>query len=96
MLRVSDLPEWPSDSSGSYSPGRDTFATGAEEPAIKDVVQVAVDTVTFRCMFRGQLLTYELPSPDARTAQEVASILRENVGKALLSIAMIEIPADKS
>jgi hypothetical protein len=96
MLRISDLPEWPPDSSGSYSPGGDTFATGAEEPAIKDVVQIAVKSVTFRCVFRGQLLTYELPTPDARTAQEVASILRENVGKAILSIAMIEIPADEN
>ena len=91
MLRVMDLPHWPPDSGGSFASG-DRFSTSAEEVLIDEVTKVDGTKVTFTCTFDGRKLTYDFAAPSVRTAEKLATILRENVGKTLFAVGVIELP----
>ena len=92
MARVMDLPNWPPDSGGPFDPRSHRFAISSEEVVIDEVTKVDGTKITFTCLFDGNKLTYDFSAPSVRTAEKLAEIIRENSGKALFSIGMIEIP----
>jgi hypothetical protein len=52
------------------------------------------NTVEFSCVFGDREERYHFHVPDAKTAEQVATVLKDNQGKILLSIADAPIPED--
>jgi FKBP-type peptidyl-prolyl cis-trans isomerase 2 len=94
MLRVMDLPQWPPDSGGEFKHG-DKFAISSEHVVIKEVTKVDGTKLTFTCTFNGKKLSYDYAAPSVRTAEKLAEILQNNVGKTLFSVGVIELPHRK-
>ncbi len=92
-MRVMDLPHWPPDSGGPFKAG-DVFPVSAESVIIENVVRVDGEKITFTCTFNGKLQSYDFSAPDEKIAAKLAVILKDNVGKTLFSVGMIEIPGD--
>ena len=91
IMRVMNLPNWPPDSGGAFKTG-DVFPISPESVIIEGVVRVAGKTITFTCAFNGKQQAYDFSAPDEKTAEKVAVILKNNVGKTLFSVGMMEIP----
>ena len=93
MRRVSDLAGWPPIGGGAYGRGN-SFAISSEQVAVKEVVRIVDEHVTFTCAFEGNLLTYDFCAPNEETADKVGKLLKENSGKTLFSVGMLELPLD--
>jgi hypothetical protein len=53
------------------------------------------DAVVFTCVFSNRAAYFDFPVADIKTGERVAQILRMNRGKTLISISMIELPAEE-
>ena len=50
--------------------------------------------ITFTCSFGAEDLPYDFSAIDEKTAEKLAGILKANTGKTLLSIGILEMPAN--
>jgi hypothetical protein len=91
-MKLRDLPGWPPDAGGAFSPG-DRFAIRPGQVTIKDVQAVVKNRVTFSGTFDDRVVTYNYMAPDEKLAEKVAAILKANTGKDLLSVGDKDIPA---
>ena len=94
MRRVMDLPGWIPAPAGATTRGG-TFPT-AEQVVIDEVQRVSDTHVDFSGISNSGSVTFHFPMPDKNTAEKVATILKNNNGKGLLSIAFLQIPEDQN
>ena len=95
MKRVMDLPGWPPDGGAGYrNPRGGIFAISLEQVIVKDVIRIVKSNIEFNCMFEGNSVNYFLSTPNEETAKKVGAILKNNIGKTLFSVGMIQIPED--
>jgi hypothetical protein len=93
-MRVRDLENWPPEPCGVF---KTSFASPLPEQAIIQKVSHMYDIwITFICEFEGNDHTYDFQSRDKITPPRLKVILEDNIGKSLLSIGEIEIPAVKA
>jgi hypothetical protein len=59
---------------------------------LDEVTKVDGTKLTFTCTFDGKKLIYDYAAPSVRTAEKLAAILRENAGKTLSFVGLIELP----
>ena len=93
-MRVKDLPGWMPKPVRTMNPR----LFGAIDPGqgkIQSVLRLKDDQIVFTCVFSGRPLYFSFPVPDRKTGEKIAEILRMNRGKNLISISVIELPADK-
>jgi hypothetical protein len=92
-MRVIDLPGWAPQPGGLSSDG-ERFPTSAYQVTIERVIYVMEDRVIFTCGFECQSVFHNFRLLDLKTGKTIADILKDNVGKTLLSVGVIEIPED--
>ncbi len=93
-MRVMDLPGWMPRPVRTLNP-RFFGAIDPGQGKIQSVLRVKDDEVIFTCVFSSRPLYFSLPVPDQKTGAKVAEILRMNRGRNLISISVIELPADE-
>lgn len=94
MTMLMDLANWPPAISGMW---KSPYGVGSPTPkqvAIKEVVRVSGKHVDFKCTFESVDVDYPFDAPDEKTAEKVATILRNHKGMDLISVGNIEIPED--
>ena len=93
-MRVMDLKGWVPQSGGAFKSGN-VFPMSAEQVTIEKILRVMDDHVSFTCDFGGRSEGYDFFVPDKKTANKIAKILNDNVGKTLFSIGFMELPPDQ-
>jgi len=93
--RVMDLPGWAPQPGGAKKAG-DVFPTSTDDVFIESVITYVNEHLIFTCKFRGASVFYDFPMLDQETANKVAAILKDHIGKTLTSIAFAEIPEHKA
>ena len=88
------LPLWPPDASGTIPATGGRFAIHPHQVIIKDVVRIVKSRIDFTGQFGKELVSYSFATPDESIAEKLATILKNNMGNTVLSIGIIEIPAD--
>ena len=88
-----DLPNWPPIPGGAYR-SEDFFPTSTDQVTVETVLRISEGYVMFICRFGDRSVGYHFFVADEKTAKNAAAVLSENVGKRLLSIGMMELPAD--
>jgi hypothetical protein len=91
LMRVMVLPGWVPLPGGFSSEG-ERFLTSTDRAAIERVIYVM--DVIFTSGFEGQSVFHSFLLLDLKTGKQIADILKDNVGKTLLSVEVIEIPED--
>jgi hypothetical protein len=92
-MRVRDLENWPPEPCGVYK--RSFVSPSAEQAIIKKVLHMYDIWITFSCEFEGEDHTYDFQTHDKITPPKLKEILENSIGKSLISIGEIEIPAVK-
>lgn len=88
-MRLVDLAGWPPSHGGAY---RGNSPNSPQEAMIEEVVSVIENgivfknVVTFICTFNGLPISYAFPAPNMPTAERIASILQNSVGKSLFDV----------
>jgi len=93
MRKIKDLEDWVPQP-GGFSGRGDRHPITADQVVIKRVERIVGNTVEFSCVFGDREERYHFHVPDAKTAEQVATVLKDNQGKILLSIADAPIPED--
>jgi hypothetical protein len=94
MQRVADLPHWPPDASGIIPSRTRVSGVSPEQVAIKDVERVVGNHIDFTGTFAETVVKYGFNTPDVKTANKLAALLRQNKEVCVFSIGVLEIPAD--
>jgi hypothetical protein len=88
--RVRELPYWPPKASGTIRGSRNTISPGLVTIGI--ITRIRKDEVEFTVNFNRGLVRYSQMTRNAGDATKFAQLLKDNVGKTLLSLGEIEIP----
>ena len=85
------IPDWPGGPGGA----RDwTYKVSTDEQAmLKEVMPWRGSQVTFKCEFEGKPHSYDLKVTDASLAASIEKELRENIGRSVMDIGELEVPA---
>jgi hypothetical protein len=93
MRRIKDLTDWPPQP-GGFSARGDSHPYAADQVVIKKVEGISGNIVEFSCLFGEREERYHFHAPDRKTAEQIVTVLNDNLGKLLLSIADAPIPED--
>ena len=76
---------------GAFGPYEE-FPTDEESVVVAEVFPVVNEFVTFTCLFKGRLHSYDLQVEDIDTARELARLLARHKGQTLAGFG--EFPLD--
>lgn len=94
-MRVMELPNWPPEPRGGAFKREDRFVSSSDEAVIEDVTRVRGKAIAVTCNVRGLRHPYDYLATDARVASRLEAVLRDSVGKTLLSAGVVELPREK-
>ena len=94
-MKMMMLAGWPPEGgAGAFDPRGGTFAVSLEQVNVKEVIRIVGKRVDFTCMFGKDVVNYIFNASDEKTAEKVATILRNHKGMDLISVGNTEIPED--
>jgi hypothetical protein len=91
---VKDLENWPPQVCTAFLPRGSAFPSSLDEAIAKGVMRNGKTSFEFICTAAGADFNYPFSERDVGTAEKLWTIFENSLGKSLLSIGMLEVPAD--
>jgi hypothetical protein len=88
--RIRDLDNWPPESGGAFKKG-EILRVSPSEAIVSKFDRTVGCTVTFGCIFRGREHSYDYEAKNEKIAEQLADIIKKNVGQSLFSLGDFEI-----
>ena len=89
-LRVRDLEEWPPQTAVAFAPGK-MPRVSPEEAIVWVFIRREGHSVRFGCLLGGASYAYTYEAKTKNIAEQLQSIIKNNVGKSLFSLGEFEI-----
>jgi hypothetical protein len=89
-LRVRDLDEWPPHTAIAFAPGK-MPGVSQEQAMVRVFIRREGRSIRFGCLLGGASYAYTYEAKTENVAQQLESIIKNNVGKTLFSLGEFEI-----
>jgi hypothetical protein len=89
-IRIRDLDDWPPESGGAFGKG-EILRVPPSEATMSTLGRVAGRKVMFGCLFGGREHSYDYEAKSWEIAEQLADIIKKNIGQSLFSLGDSEI-----
>jgi hypothetical protein len=89
-LRVRDLDEWPPPTGGAFAPGKMPRVSPGDA-IVRTFIRKVGRNIRFGCWLEGTSYVYSYEAKTENIAEQLQSIIKNNLGKSLFSLGDFEI-----
>ena len=89
-LRVRDLDEWPPQTGGAFAPGKMPRLSSGDT-IMRVFLKRTGRRIQFGCLLEGTSYVYSYEASTENIAEQLESIIKNNIGKSLFSLGDFEI-----